>query len=184
MACTGDCPFNFGPCCIGGTCQMGGQCPGPGSLVPCTLGAECSSTDVCTGGIAGCTSNCQCLGGKWQAPCPTGLPQTGSACTPEGAECGYTTSTNACGADNCYCQSGAWNCEPSCAIGPAIEDAAAPASDTGTDSATDGGSADAEACAPSGGCTAFCVAGRHNVTVMVDGRPVTECCVLDDAGTD
>ena len=50
------------------------------------------------------------------APCPTALPQTGSACTPEGTECGYSTSTNACGADNCYCQSGAWNCEPTCIV--------------------------------------------------------------------
>jgi hypothetical protein len=85
----------------------------------CALGAACSSTDLCTGGISGCGSNCQCLGGKWQAPCPTDLPQTGNACTPEGAECGYVTSTNACEADNCYCQGGAWNCEPSCAIGDA-----------------------------------------------------------------
>jgi hypothetical protein len=44
--------------------------------------------------------------------------------------------------------------------------------------------ADADSCPPSGGCTAACVAGRHNVTVMVDGCPVTECCVPDDAGTD
>jgi hypothetical protein len=33
MACTGDCAFNFGPCCIDGRCQMGGQCPGPGVLI-------------------------------------------------------------------------------------------------------------------------------------------------------
>src|SRR5882672_2982865 len=36
----------------------------------CQLGAGCSDTQVCTGGIVGCTSNCQCLGGTWQAPCP------------------------------------------------------------------------------------------------------------------
>jgi hypothetical protein len=89
-----------------------------GGAPTCALGAACSSTDLCAGGIAGCTSNCQCLNGTWQAPCSTDLPQTGSSCTPEGAECGYTTSTNECGADNCYCQGGAWNCQPSCAIGP------------------------------------------------------------------
>jgi hypothetical protein len=33
MACTGDCTLQFGPCCIGGTCQLGGQCPAPGVLV-------------------------------------------------------------------------------------------------------------------------------------------------------
>jgi hypothetical protein len=56
--------------------------------------------------------------------------------------------------------------------------------DVANDSATDSGPADADACAPSGGCTAACVAGRHNVSIMVDGCLVTECCVLDDAGTD
>ncbi len=33
-------------------------------------------------------------------------------------------------------------------------------------------------------CSAACVAGRHNVSTMVDGCLVTECCVPDDAGTD
>ena len=61
-----------------------------------------------------------------QAPCPADLPAAGSACSPEGSECGYETTTNACGADNCYCQSGAWNCEPTCVIGDGsgvVEDA-------------------------------------------------------------
>jgi hypothetical protein len=111
------------PCCVGGTCEL---CPAPVSSVTCALGAACSSTDLCMGGIAGCTSNCQCLNGTWQAPCPTDLPQTGSACTPEGAECGYATSTNTCGADNCYCQSGTWSCGPSCII--LMEDAGVDAS--------------------------------------------------------
>ena len=73
-----------------------------------------------------------------------------------------------------------------CLVADAAPDtgADAAAADTGTDSATDGGSADADACAPSGGCTAACVAGRHNVTMMVDGCLVTECCVPDDAGGD
>ena len=53
----GNCGLEFGPCCIGGTCQMGSQCPGPGPT--CALGAACSNTQTCTGGIAGCTSNCQ-----------------------------------------------------------------------------------------------------------------------------
>ena len=56
--------------------------------------------------------------------------------------------------------------------------------DAATDSAMDAGPADADACAPSGGCAAACVDGRHNVSIMVDGCLVTECCVLDDAGTD
>jgi hypothetical protein len=56
--------------------------------------------------------------------------------------------------------------------------------DAGADAALDGGTADADACAPSGGCTAACVAGRHNVSTIVDGCPVTECCVPDDASAD
>jgi len=82
----------------------------------CQLGGACSQTQVCSGGIAGCTANCQCLSRTWQAPCPTTLPPTGSACAPANAECGYTTSSNACGAANCYCQGGAWNCEPTCIV--------------------------------------------------------------------
>jgi hypothetical protein len=216
-------------------------------------------------GITGCDSNCQCLDGTWQAPCPADLPQTGSACTTEGAECGYTTSTNACEADNCYCKSGVWNCEPSCAIGPAIEDAAAdafvaqctnaaackvgevccvitpgttncqagpcpsvpansswgggpfqlcataaecfaagdtcgvfsegpgnlpgifacnaPADGGTTEAATDSGPLDADACAPSG-CTGSCLSGRHNVSTVVNGCTVWQCCMPDDAGAD
>jgi hypothetical protein len=182
------CGLESSPCCIGGTCQMGGQCPGPVSSLTCALGAACSSTELCMGGIVGCESNCQCLNGTWSAPCPTGLPPTGSACTPEGAECGYPTSTNACGADNCYCQGGAWRCGPSCIIGDASTSADTGADaavvEAATDGATDGGPSDADACAPSGGCTAACVAGRHNVTMMVDGCVVTECCVPDDASAD
>jgi hypothetical protein len=67
-------------------------------------------------------------------------------------------------------------------MGDARSDAAPDSS--APDAAADGGPTDADACAPGGGCTAACVAGRHNVTVMVDGCLVTECCVLDDADGD
>jgi hypothetical protein len=82
----------------------------------CSLGDKCSPTQLCNGGIPGCGSNCQCLDGTWQAPCPADLPETGSPCSPENAYCGYTTSTNPCGADNCYCQGGAWSCGPTCTV--------------------------------------------------------------------
>lgn len=71
------------------------------------------------------------------APCPAGLPQTAVACQAEGADC-YMASTNTCGAGDCFCVGGAWNCGPTC-INPS--DAAA---DTGTDAATDA-AADARA---------------------------------------
>ncbi len=83
----GNCGAESGPCCIAGQCQVGSQCPFT-PVVACKLGAACSNARLCTGGVAGCTSNCQCLDGKWQAPCPADLPRTGSACTPAGAECG------------------------------------------------------------------------------------------------
>lgn len=143
-ACPSSCGGPVGVCCLSGKCHRGSPCPFPTAAPTCALGAACSSTDVCTGGIAGCTSNCQCLDGKWTAPCPTDSPQTGSACTPEGAYCGYTTSTNTCGADTCYCKAGAWSCGPSCIIG--IGDASANAdtgADTGTRGATDSGPLDA-----------------------------------------
>ena len=131
----------------GGQCVLGGGGPncakvGPQDCNPdrnpggaaccletrlgCQLGGACSNTQPCMGGIAGCQSNCQCLDGIWQAPCPTNLPETASACGPEGAECGYVTSTNSCGAANCDCRSGTWSCGPSCAI--ATDDAGADAS--------------------------------------------------------
>jgi hypothetical protein len=124
-------PFGFVDAC--GT--DGGPAPN------CSLGAACSPADQCPGGVAGCGSNCQCLNGNWQAPCPTGLPQTGSACTPEGAECGYPTSTNACGAANCYCQGGAWNCEPTCII--PLDAGTESGADAATDAAADASASDA-----------------------------------------
>jgi len=93
-----------------------------------------------------------------------------------GALCGCPAEFGPC------CRGGTCHADLQCQNPLPVADAAA---DTGADAATDGGgSTDADACAPSGGCTAACVAGRHNVTVMVDGCLVTECCVLDDAGGD
>lgn len=68
------------------------------------------------GGVAGCTSNCQCLGGIWQEPCPTDAPEAGTACNPSGLECGYSLQPNPCGAANCNCQGGVWSCGPTCAL--------------------------------------------------------------------
>jgi hypothetical protein len=56
------------------------------------------------------------------------LPQSGSACTPVGAACGYTTSTKACGAESCICgNAGTWSCEPVPCV-TATEDAGVDAS--------------------------------------------------------
>jgi hypothetical protein len=126
-------PVGCGYSMIDGCCVF--MCPRPN----CVLGGTCSPTDVCTGGVAGCTSNCQCLNGTWQAPCPTDLPQTGSACAPFaaeaplGTECGYPTSTKACGAATCYCENSVWSCEPACIIGDASTSPDTGASDAAPD---------------------------------------------------
>jgi len=55
-----------------------------------------------------------------------------------------------------------------------------PAGDAGADAASDAGT---DACAPTG-CTGSCLTGRHNVSHLVDGCLVWECCVPDDAGAE
>ena len=42
---------------------------------------------------------------------------------------------------------------------------------------------DADACAPSG-CTGSCLSGRQNVSTVVNGCVVWQCCMPDDAGAD
>jgi hypothetical protein len=96
------------------TASGGGTAP-----LSCQLGGGCSPTQVCTGGIMGCESNCQCVGGTWQAPCPAAMPRNGSSCTAEGATCGYLTQAIACGGSvDCHCQGGAWACGPTCVTPP------------------------------------------------------------------
>ena len=77
--------------------------------------AACSSSSSSGGGSrdGGGTGD---GGTSQEAGCPADLPATGAACSPEGAECGYATETNPCGAANCYCMQGAWGCNPTCAI--------------------------------------------------------------------
>jgi hypothetical protein len=84
----------------------------------CTVGSACTPAQTCNGHVAGCPDGAaycqaQCLNGTWQAPCPPDIPESGSACT-TGAYCGYSGQPNPRGADNCYCQGGAWNCGPTC----------------------------------------------------------------------
>jgi hypothetical protein len=149
-----------------------------GRGLSCKLGGGCSQTRPCMS-IEGCTSNCNCLDGTWQAPCPTNLPETGSACTPEGAECGYSNVANACGADNCYCEGGAWSCGPTCAI------------EASTDGGFDGGTeaSGPAACVASGGkCVqgvAFCANVGPGATPKscLDLGPTMLCCAANaDAG--
>jgi hypothetical protein len=90
-----------------------GMDAGPAIDGDAACGAGEQLCDVC--GTLGCYSGAcpihSCLA---QATCPADLPEPGTSCGIDGARCGYATSTNPCGADSCYCQAGAWNCEPTC----------------------------------------------------------------------
>jgi hypothetical protein len=87
------------------------------SASSCQIGGACSNAETCMGGVAGCASNCQCLEGVWRAPCPQDVPSSGSACTTEGATCGYLTDASACeGSVDCDCQGGTWSCAPTCVV--------------------------------------------------------------------
>ena len=57
------------------------------------------------------------------------------------------------------------------------------AADTGADSSPDASSDAADACAPSG-CATSCPRGTRDVSTVVDGCTVWQCCVPDDAGAD
>ncbi len=98
-----------------------GACSSESGLagLSCQLGGMCSETQVCPAGIEGCDSNCQCVGGTWQAPCPEHVPQIGRSCTVEGATCGYLTQASECGGSvDCDCRGGGWTCSPTCITPP------------------------------------------------------------------
>jgi hypothetical protein len=101
--------------------DLGACSPDSGHVaLSCKLGGGCSETQACAAGIVGCDSDCQCLGGTWQAPCPMEAPRSGSSCMGEGATCGYfTQAQDACGGSvDCYCRDGAWTCGPTCITPP------------------------------------------------------------------
>ncbi len=86
---------------------------------------------------------------------------------------GDTTNCNCPASFNPCCRDGICHADLECQnLPPATEVDA----DTGAD-------ASADACAPSG-CTGSCLGGRHNVSTMVDGCLLWQCCVPDEAGAD
>ena len=109
-----------------------------GSSGSCTQGASCSEDEACGGGGDGCSFSCSCVNGSLECsgtPCPSGppacpvyQPYPGTSCSVADQECGYTSDSNPCGAVNCYCEEGLWNCEPTCV-----------ALDAGTTSVADAG---------------------------------------------
>jgi hypothetical protein len=85
---------------------------------------------------------------------------------------------SACGTVSGRSDYGPLCCGGMCHVGGACLSVADAGAETSTDAGAD---AATDACAPSG-CTASCVAGAHNVSTMVDGCMVWQCCVADDAG--
>jgi hypothetical protein len=62
-----------------------------------------------------------CSSGSRQAPCPTNVPQSGSACPAEGATCGYLADASACeGSVDCDCDVGVWTGGPTCVVPPGL----------------------------------------------------------------
>jgi hypothetical protein len=194
----------------GGQCLVGAVC-GAISVADCAGGAVCCLDVICAPDAQydippqgssydqSCTADSDCVAvgfGNACLVCEIGC--VANAAISKSAEAQYRSDvakTPANGVDcGCpeelpggpCCIGGMCQFGSRCLATDAAADTGADAAavDAAIDAATDGGSRDADACAPSGGCTADCVAGRHNVTAMVDGCLVTECCVPDDAGTD
>jgi hypothetical protein len=103
-----------------------------------------------------------CRGGTCHADfqCQSAVPAGDEACTAAGGQCVFGGCSNpgprACGTAGMFC----------CLNGVPDTDASA------------------DACPPPGVCTGACLTGRHNVSTVVDGCPVWDCCVPDDAGAD
>ncbi len=135
--------------------------------------AACGGAAQC-GQLGGCANigpccvggTCQIAGGSCAHPSPLGNPVAcigaGGQCAFRSLQCAGVVGPQDCGNDAAIC---------------------CMATDAGSNTGEAGVDAVAEACAPSG-CTGTCLSGRHNVSSMVDGCPVWQCCVPDAAGAD
>jgi hypothetical protein len=193
---------------VSGCSSTGGSSAGDGSTgdtssggggLSCKLGGGCSKTQLCMGGIACSPPNCQpqCLDGTWQNPCPADLPQTGRVCAAEGAYCGYSNVANECGADNCYCQGGAWSCGPTCIIDASAVDDGGSDGGCGADANCpadytcfeDGGvwrcpgnSSPSPACPPGAGSGASCDYDGGGCFSCSEGAGIECGCAFNDGG--
>lgn len=189
----------------GGQCVLGGaSCSsrGPQDCNPdrnpggafCCLSGLCPAAPVqATNYDQTCTVDSDCVSvaeGNPCMPCGFGCPSGATinvgaltkyrsdiANTPAVLSAADGGCLSTCGTASGRSDYGPFCCAGMCHVGgPCLPaDAGAEASiDAGPDAAAD-------ACAPSG-CTASCVAGAHNISTMVGGCIVWQCCVLDDAG--
>jgi hypothetical protein len=181
------------PCCTDGVCGLepSDYCTDANVQLiqasnyqqSCTVDTDCVAVgegNFCNPGSTNCSN--AAISKSDYAQYQADVAKTNGASCYAPGNCGGESGP-CCIGGKCQMNAACFNAVPA---GDAAADtgADAAAADAGADAAMDGGTADADACAPSGGCTAACVAGRHNVTIMVDGCLVTQCCVLDDAGAD
>src|SRR5580704_2647801 len=95
-----------------------------GVLAGCSAGARSAtsidgSADQMSGSDTGDSSRQDSPGEA--RPCPPSQPSTGATCGVGSAmrgvgDCGYATTSNPCGAVNCYCLDDGWECYPTCVI--------------------------------------------------------------------
>lgn len=206
--CAGACSSSSGQAqceAAGGQCVLGGAwCSnhGPQDCNPdrnpggafCCLSGLCTAPPVqATNYDQTCTVDSDCVSVAEGNPCmPCGFGCTSGATINVGALTKYRTDIantpavlsaadggclDTCGTVSGRSDYGTFCCGGMCHVGgPCLP------ADAGAEVSIDAGAdAAADACAPSG-CTASCVAGAHNISTMVGGCAVWQCCVLDDAG--
>jgi hypothetical protein len=137
------------------------------AFAACGGAAQCSGRGAC-GNVGPCcvSGTCQIASGSCSDPMPIATPL---ACIGAGGQCAFRSLP-------CAGVVGPQDCGNDAAVCCIATDAGSSTTEAGVDAAT-------EACAPSG-CNTACPAGTHDVSSMVNGCLVTECCVPDDAGAD
>jgi hypothetical protein len=135
--------------------------------------AACGGEAQCVG-LGGCANigpccvggTCQMASGSCAHPMPVG---NSDACLGAGGQCAFRSLP-------CAGVVGPQDCGNEAAV-------CCIATDAGSSTAEAGVEAGTEACAPSG-CNTACPAGTRDVSSMVNGCLVTECCVPDDTGAE
>ena len=178
----------FGTGCTTSSNPRAEDAAAPGDTTPVDTDAATSCTDaniqliVASNYDQSCTTAADCIAvGEGNAcypcviACPTAAINAGAkakylsdvAKTPAadqaGAFCGCPAAFNPC------CRGGTCHADLQCQSPEPVPDASTDAAD---------------ACAPTIVCTGACISGAHNVSHMVDGCLVVQCCVPDDAGAE
>ena len=165
--------------------------------VPCCTNKVCGLEpyDECTDATAqliqaanydqSCMTDTDCVAVAEGDFCSPGAGNCPNAAISKSAYAQYQADTAKTRAASCYAPG---NCGtepgPCCVAGRCHFDSQCFDASPLADAATHGGLADADACAPSS-CATACPAGTHDVSSVVNGCTVWQCCVSDDgAGPD